>query len=311
MAEVAGITLGGTSLGVKLGIAIPNFFAEVGSTAISWLQKGITNLKQLASDMWNGAGEIGKALLRGDWNLFKQFAKEQPLAASAGIGAVLLVGGVVVAGVVGGVSALVGALGLTGSALTLGMGGGVVASAITGMQQIYSFDFNKSDDAILAEINSAFTNLSGTAGESLGRALAGFVVNKKEIPKLKINVQRAATMFLALEDDGENEIAEEILEELSTLGWAFFRFAKTVLFSIGYINFRQWAKANVKSGIPWIDKMIESWGDKDGKPWIISESVEKVVETIDGENPAVGRFLDGVIEGFGDGLTDFLAYEYH
>jgi hypothetical protein len=311
MAETAGITLGGTSLGIKLGIAIPNFFAEVGSTVGTWLQNGIMNLKQLASDMWNGAGEIGKAILRGDWNLFRQFAKEQPLAATAGIGAVLLIGGVVVGGVVSGIGALLGALGVGGSAVALGVGGSAVATAIAGVQQIYNFDFNKSDAAILAEINAAFTSLSGTAGESLGRALAGFIINKKETPKLKINIQRAATMFLALEDEGENDIAEEILEELSTLGWAFFRFAKTVLFSIGYINFRQWAKANIKSGIPWIDKMIASWGEEGGKPWIIREAVEQITETIEAENPALGNFLEGVTEGFGDGLTDFIAYEYH
>ncbi|MGB8691448.1 MAG: hypothetical protein WCD53_29565 [Microcoleus sp.] len=117
-------------------------------------------------------------------------------------------------------------------------------------------------------------------------------------------------MFLELEDNGDNEIAQEILESLSDLGWAFFRFAKSALFSIGYINFRKWAKQNIQSGIPWVDRMIASWGNEAGKPWIISQKIEEGLDAIKKENESLGNFLEGLTEGFGEGLTEFVQFEY-
>jgi hypothetical protein len=259
--------------------------------------------------MIDGAKELGKAVLRGDWNLFKSWLKEDPIAVTAGVGAVILIGGVVVGGVVAGIAALASAIGVGGATLAA-VGSSVLGAAVSFGNQIWNFDFNKTDAAILAEINSAFGGLANVAGEATGRALAGFIVNRKETPKLRINIKATATMFLALDDDGDNQIAEEILESLSSLGWAFYRFAGKALFSMGYINFRQWAKKNIKSGIPWVDKMIASWGEEGGKPWVISQQVNQLTEKIEEDNPALGKFLEGVIEGFGDGFKEFLVLEY-
>jgi hypothetical protein len=112
--EVAGVTLNNTSLAVKLGLPLGNFFNEIGSTVSAWLAKGLINLKNLARNMIDGAKELGKAILRGDWNLFKSWLKEDPIAASSGVGAVLLIGGVVVGGVVSGIAALASAIGVGG-----------------------------------------------------------------------------------------------------------------------------------------------------------------------------------------------------
>jgi hypothetical protein len=308
-AEMAGVTLNNTSLAVKLGLPLGNFFNEIGSKAAAWLAKGLINLKNLARNMIDGAKELGKAILRGDWNLFKSWLKEDPIAVSAGVGAVILIGGVVVGGVVSGIAALASAIGVGGATLAA-VGSSVLGAAVSFGNQIWNFDFNKTDAAILAEINSAFGGLANVAGEAAGRALAGFIVNRKETPKLRINIKATATMFLALDDDGDNQIAEEILESLSSLGWAFYRFAGKALFSMGYINFRQWAKRNIESGIPWVDKMIASWGEQGGKPWVISQQVNQLTEKIEEDNPALGKFLEGVIEGFGDGFKEFLVLEY-
>jgi hypothetical protein len=308
-AEVAGVTLNNTSLAVKLGLPLGNFFNEIGSTVSAWLAKGLINLKNLARNMIDGAKELGKAILRGDWNLFKSWLKEDPIAVTAGVGAVLLIGGVVVGGVVSGIAALASAIGVGGATLAA-VGSSVLGAAVSFGNQVWNFDFNKTDAAILAEINSAFGGLANVAGEATGRALAGFIVNRKETPKLRINIKATATMFLALDDDGDNQIAEEILESLSSLGWAFYRFAGKALFSMGYINFRQWAKKSIKSGIPWVDKMIASWGEEGGKPWVISQQVNQLTEKIEEDNPALGKFLEGVIEGFGDGFKEFLVLEY-
>jgi hypothetical protein len=308
-AEVAGVTLNNTSLAVKLGLPLGNFFNEIGSTVSAWLAKGLINLKNLARNMIDGAKELGKAILRGDWNLFKSWLKEDPIAVSAGVGAVILIGGVVVGGLVAGIAALASAIGVGGATLAA-VGSSVLGAAVSFGNQVWNFDFNKTDAAILAEINSAFGGLANVAGEAAGRALAGFIVNRKETPKLRINIKATATMFLALDDDGDNQIAEEILESLSSLGWAFYRFAGKALFSMGYINFRQWAKKNIKSGIPWVDKMIASWGEEGGKPWVISQQVNQLTEKIEEDNPALGKFLQGIIEGFGDGFKEFLVLEY-
>ena len=113
---------------------------------------------------------------------------------------------------------------------------------------------------------------------------------------------------MVLED--ENEVAEEILEELSTVGWAVFRLARQALFTAGYINFRKWAKANIKSGIPWVDKAIASWGEEGGKPRILSDKVNEFVAAIEDRNAALGNFLEGVVEGFGEGMSEFIVLEY-
>jgi hypothetical protein len=46
--EAAGVTLNNTSLAVKLGLPLGDFFKEIGSTVAAWLQKGLINLKSLA-----------------------------------------------------------------------------------------------------------------------------------------------------------------------------------------------------------------------------------------------------------------------
>lgn len=307
--EQPGITLNNTSLAVKLGLPLGNFFNDIGSNISAWLAKGLINLKNLAKNMIDGAKELAKAILRGDWNLFKSWLKEDPIAVTAGIGAVVLIGGVVIGGIAAGISALAAAVGVGGVTLA-GVGGSVIGAAVSFGTQVWDFDFNKTDAAILAEINAAFGGLANVAGEALGRSLAGFIVNRKETPKLRINIKATATMFLALDDNGDNDIAEEILEELSSLGWAFYRFAQKALFAQGYMNFRQWAKKSLKSGIPWVDKMIASWGEEGGKPWVISQQVNQVVEQIQEDNAALGNFLEGAIEGFGDGFKEFLVLEY-
>lgn len=310
--EEPGLSIRNTSLAIKLGLPLGKFFSSIGSKINGWLAKGFVNLKNLAKNMIDGAKELGSAILRGDWNIFKNWLKEDPIALAAGAGVVILAGATVV-GVVGaigsGIAGIVGSIGIGGITLA-GIGGSVMMAAVSAGQTIWTFDFNKSDQKIYDEINSAFGGLANVAGESMGRSLAGFVVNRKETPKLKINIKATATLFLELEDNGDNEIASEILESLSGLGWAFFRFAKKALFSIGYINFRQWAKKNIKSGIPWVDKMIASWGEEGGKSWIISQKINEGIEAIGEENKALGQFLEGVVEGFGDGLTDFIQLEY-
>jgi hypothetical protein len=222
---------------------------------------------------------------------------------AAGAVAVVLIGGVVVGAVSAGVAAIAAAVagaGTIGGITLAGIMPGLVQGAVSAGEVIYNFDFNKSDDQLLKELNQGFINFAGVAGESLGRSLANFIIGADKLPKLRVDRNAMRTLFLVLED--ESDTGEEILEELSTIGWAIFKLARQALFSIGFMNFRKWAKQNVKTGIPWIDKAIASWGT--GKPLIISDKVEEFYETVEENNAALGNFLQNFGEGFGEGTKE-------
>lgn len=311
MTLAPGVTVENSSLVTSIGGALGSWFNSIGSSIGSILSQGLLNAKNLLKNMAAGAKELFGAIARGDWKIFQDWLKEDPIAVTAGAAAVILIGGVVVGAVGTGVAAIAGAVGGTGivGGVTLaGVMPQLVNAAVSGVQTIYNFDFNKSDDALLKELQQGFVNFAGIAGESLGRSLAGFIVGRDKTPKLTVNMRATSTMFMVLED--ENEVAEEILEELSTIGWAVFKLARQALFTAGYINFRKWAKANIRSGIPWVDKAIASWGSEGGKPWVLSEKVNEFVEAVQEENAALGNFLEGLIEGFGEGMDEFIRLEY-
>ncbi len=308
-----GVEIGNTSLGVRLGVPLGKFFKKIGSSIGGWLQAGFVNIGNFLKSVVGGAIELGSAILRGDWGLLKTWIKQDPIAAAAGAGAVILTGAAVVGLVgiaAGGVAALVGGIGIGGMTLA-GLGTTAITAAVGFGQQIYNFDFNKSDKQMYAEIEAAVGQLASTAGNVAGRALAGLVVGRKESPKMHINIHATAMLFIELEDSGDAAIAEDILGQLANLGWMALKLAGQIFLSEGYINFRQWARQNVRSGIPAIDKAIASWGAEGGQPWIISQKVNEVTAAISAENANLGKFLQGTIDGFGQGLGDFLVLEYH
>lgn len=303
MTAITGVTVENSSLAITLGVKLGNWFSGIGSQISGILSQGLLNVKNLLGNMVNGAKELFSAIGRGDWNIFKNWLKEDPVSVAAGAVAVVLIGGLVVGAVAGGVAALAAAVagaGAIGGITLAGIMPGLVQGAVSASEVIYNFDFNKSDDQLLKELNQGFINFAGVAGESLGRSLANLIVGGDKLPKLRVDRNAMRTLFLVLED--ESETGEEILEELSTIGWAIFKLARQALFSIGFMNFRKWAKQNVKTGIPWIDKAIASWGT--GKPLIISEKVNEFYETVEKDNAALGNFLENFGEGFGGGTKE-------
>lgn len=307
----AGVTIENSSLIVSIGGTLGQWFKQIDSSLGNILSRGLLNAKNLLKNMAAGAKEMFGAIARGNWKIFEDWLKEDPIAVTAGAAAVILIGGAVVGAVGAGVAAIasaVGGAGILGGITLAGVMPQLVNAAVTGVQTIYNFDFNKSDEALLKELQQGFVNFAGIAGESLGRSLAGFIIGKDKTPKLTVNMRATSTMFMVLED--ENEVAEEILEELSTIGWAVFRLARQALFAVGYINFRKWAKANIKSGISWVDKAIASWGEEGGKSWILSDKVNEFVAAVEEQNAALGNFLEGAVEGFGEGMDEFIRLEY-
>ena len=90
---------------------------------------------------------------------------------TAGAVAVVLIGGLVVGAVAGGVAAIATAIagaGALGGITLAGIMPSLVQSAVGGAETIYNFDFNKSDDQLLKELNQGFVSFAGVAGESLG-----------------------------------------------------------------------------------------------------------------------------------------------
>jgi hypothetical protein len=142
----ADVTVENSSLAISLGLKLGSWFQGIGSQIGNILSRGLLNVKSLLSNMVNGAKELFGAIARGDWNLFKNWLKEDPVAVTAGAVAVVLIGGLVVGAVAGGVAAIATAIagaGAVGGITLAGIMPSLVQSAVGGAETIYNFDFNK------------------------------------------------------------------------------------------------------------------------------------------------------------------------
>lgn len=55
-----------------------------------------------------------------------------------------------------------------------------------------------------------------------------------------------------------------------------------------------------------IDEKIKNWGVQEGQTWSIAQKVDGKIEKIKEEDKALGDVLEWFVEGFGDGLSDFI-----
>jgi len=171
---------------------------------------------------------------------------------------------------------------------------------------VYNLDWAKSDKAILAELEGAYLGFLNNVGESTGRMLAGLLLGGgKKNPKLNISITATAALIITARQDGSN-IEEELIEELSQLANVFMRYAATLAGKLGYMNLRKYARENVRTGIKAIDEKIKNWGVQEGQTWSIAQKVDGKIEKIKEEDKALGDVLEWFVEGFGDGLSDFI-----
>ena len=171
---------------------------------------------------------------------------------------------------------------------------------------VYNLDWAKSDKAILAELEGAYLGFLNNVGESTGRMLAGLLLGGgKKNPKLNISITATAALIITARQDGSN-IEEELIEELSQLANVFMRYATTLAGKLGYMNLRKYARENVRTGIKVIDEKIKNWGVQEGQTWSIAQKVDGKIEKIKEEDKALGDVLEWFVEGFGDGLSDFI-----
>jgi hypothetical protein len=296
--------------GVNPGLWLKDAASEI------WggIKRGVKAIGNFASSVVEGGKELLSAIGRGDWGIFIDWAKNDPLGFLAG-GAAVAIGGWFV-GAATGLTALA-AGGISSLWATLGsikIGGVAIGLALPTIQQaivsggttLYNIDWLQSDKAILELLNSTYLTFLNNVGESTGRLLAGFLLGGgKTNPKLRINITATAALCIIAEQEG-SDIQEEMVEELSQLANVFKTYVVTLAGKLGYLELRKFARNNIRTGIPAIDKAIESWGLIEGQSFSIATKIEEKLEKLEETNAPLAEFLKGAIEGFGDGWSDYL-----
>lgn len=297
----------------------------------SWYKgEGLKEIVDAVSGFWNGivaaAGEllnkfadfIQRQLSKinifgvnfGDW------LKEDPISATAGAGAALLTGGVVlvvggqVAGMVtGGISRLWKMTRLALNALGLG---GLVRAAVGGVQRIWNFNFQISDSQIRAKQKSLLEGQAGIWGEALGSVvgtLCGFSLGRIAYSNQANLVRFNPDLIAKLDElrinnfDRDSELWEEAVENLKSAIASSSRAAINIAGLEAYLNVRKAVKAiargvNLSSFWPGLGKMVETWGEEGQKPWSFASAQEEWVESL--PDGAIENFVEEFLEAAQD-----------
>jgi hypothetical protein len=287
----------------------------------SWYRgEGLKDIANLCSNFWNNIVASAGDLLNkfADFiqrqlnkiNIFGvnfgSWLREEPLQATAGAGAALLTGGVVlvvggtVAGFVGGGIVKIAKMArLAFTALGLG---GLVRAAVGGIQRTWNFNFQISDKQVRAKQKSLIEGQASIWGESLGSlvgTLCGFTLGRvayaNQAKLIRFNPELIAKLNeLQINNFDENsELWQESLQNLKTAITSSARAALNIAGLEAYVNIRKAVKAaargvNLSAIMPGLGKMIETWGDENQKPWSFASAQEEWVESLP----------DGVIENF-------------
>ncbi|MEG3936272.1 MULTISPECIES: hypothetical protein [unclassified Microcoleus] len=315
--KIWGVTIEDSALAFSTeGINPGKWLKESASEAISVIKKGVQTVVEFGKRIWEGGKELLGAIARGDWELFGQWLRDDPLGFLAG-GAAVAVAGWFIGSVTGltaiasgGIASMWGALG------SIKLGGVALGAMLPTLQQaivgttntVLNVDWIKSDNAILAELKAVHLSFMNTFGESVGRLLVGmFLGGGKGNPKLKINITGAAAISIQAEQDTGNSITEELIDELSNLANVFIRYARNLAAKVGYMNLRKYARENIRTGNKAIDSKIANWGLQDGQSFVINQKIDDKIEKITETNAELGNFLEGFKEGALDGFNEFVV----
>ena len=195
----------------------------LGSDAVGWLKKGAASAWNYTKKIGQGAKAVVDSIKQGNFKqIFDQWAKEDPLAAGAGViaaglagGAILLVGGAAVAWVTGGLGAMAGSLGIFGAGVAATNLGSIVEGVMNQAETIYQMDWQQSDEDIMAEMQSVIDGLYSPAGEFIGRSIAQLLVGGiTSPPKVQINVNSLTYQWII-----NPEIRDDLLSNVSQLAW--------------------------------------------------------------------------------------------
>ncbi|NET46201.1 hypothetical protein, partial [Okeania sp. SIO2B3] len=267
----------------------------------------------------NKVVEGGKALIesiqKGTFGkIFKQWAKDDPLAAAAGTiatglaaGVLLVVGGTAVGWVVGGIGSAISGLGVGGGLLAGTTLGGLASGILTTAETIYSFNLQISDKQIMADIEAAIDNLYGPAGEFIGRQIATVAVGGlSSPPKVQININTMALLW-----ELKPELRQELLQNVSNFAFQGIQTGLVIAVKYALLHGRRaikklWKRSPdaVKELVPGLDKAIATWGDDGKEPWSLEDGVNSQFEKIDDKRvkAAAKGLFSGLWQGFSDSI---------
>jgi len=313
-----GVTIENSALAFSTeGIQPGKWLQNTASQVWGAIKKGVQTVVEFGKKIFEGGKELLAAIARGDWALFGQWLKDDPLSFLAG-GAAVAVAGWFIGSATGLTALASGGIASMWSALgSVRLGGVALGAMLPTLQQaivggtntIINVDWLQSDSAILAELVAVHSSFMNTFGESVGRLLVGmFLGGGKSNPRLKINITGAAAVAIQAEQDTGNNITEEIIDELSNLANAFIRYARNLAFKVGYMNLRKLFREKVRTGIKSIDEKIANWGLQEGQSFVINQKIDDKIEKVTETNPDLGNFLEGFKEGALDGFNEFVAF---
>lgn len=180
---------------------------------------------------------------------------------------------------------------------------------------IFNFNWNSTDEDLLLRLAAArliwFEQFGETIGLSIGWVTCGILPSA-----VVVAINKPMGLYI-LEEVGQEAYEEMVAELAVLLSIAGRNYANAALTNL-FISLRWTVKnaANRESdtlldniapdiiaNFPGLDQAIEKWGQKGGKPWIISNAIEEVIE-----NAPIGEewkaFLEGLIEGLGEGCLE-------
>jgi hypothetical protein len=313
---ISGVTLESSALAFSTAGIIPdNWIKDVAGSIWDGIKSGVSSALDLGKRMFEGGKEMLAAIGRGDWQIFKDWFRDDPGSAIAGGAAVAIAGWFI--GSATGITAVVsGGIGSMWAALgAIRIGGFAIGAMLPTLQQaiigtsstLMNLDWAKSDKSILEELNGAYLGFLNNVGETAGRMIVAIALGgAKNNPRLTLNISAAAALSITKEIEDDNDISGELVDGMTEIANVFIRYAKNLAGKLGYLQLRKWARSNVRTGNKWMDEKIKNWGLIDGESFTISSKIDEKIEKITEENPPLGNLLEGLKDGISDGFSDMI-----
>ncbi|MGB7712008.1 MAG: hypothetical protein WBL95_21150 [Microcoleus sp.] len=322
--EIFGVSLESSALAFSTqGVAPDKWLQNIAGDLWTGVKKATASVVDLGKRIVEGGKEMLSAIARGEFQLFKDWLRDDPVSAIAGGIAVVLtvaVTGWFIGGVASAVTAVVSG-GIAAMWATLGavsIGGLTLSALLPSLQQVIvgggstlmNLDWMKSDKAILAELNGAYLGFLNNVGESVGRMIVAIALGgAKSNPKLTLNISAAAAFSITKEIEDGDDISDELIDAMADIANIFIRYARNLAGKLGYLELRKWARTNVKIGNKWIDRKNENWGLIEGQSFVISSVIDEKIEKITEENPPFGNILEGLKDGMSEGFSDMIVFK--
>ena len=297
----------------------------------SWYKgEGLKDVATLVAGFWNNVVSTAKNL----WNKWSNFVQsnlgkinifgvnlgqwfdEYPVSATAGslaagltAGLVLLTGGKVVGMVRGGIAALwrigkraLGAIGL----------GGLIRAAVGGVQRIWNFNWQITDEQIREQQKSLLEGQAGVWGEALGSmvgTLCGFSLGRIAYANQAKLIRFNPDLIAKLDElrmnnfDEDSDLWEEAVGNLKSAIASTTRAAINIAGFEAYLNVRKAIKAvargvNLSTWWPGLGAMVEKWGSEGQKSWSFASAQEEWIESL--PKGAIKNFTEEFIEAAQD-----------